>query len=177
MTPAEIAETMRLHAMWMRGESGGVRADLTGAVLSGANLTGAVLSGANLTGAVLPRAVLRYVVLTSAALRYADFTGADLTGALLPDADLTRAALRGVRGYVVGPQRSDGHRIDLTLMPKGWCVVAGCLTPLRLTLDDYEARALSGRHGYDDAAKREETLTIIQFLRARLAQMQKRDDA
>ena len=48
-----------------------VRADLSGAVLSGADLRNAVLSGADLSGAVLSGAVLRN----------ADLSGADLSGA------------------------------------------------------------------------------------------------
>ena len=40
----DLKEILRLHAMWLKGEEGGKRADLTGA-----NLSGAYLSGADLT--------------------------------------------------------------------------------------------------------------------------------
>jgi hypothetical protein len=39
MTPQEITETLRLHAMWQRDEDGGKRADLSGANLSRADLS------------------------------------------------------------------------------------------------------------------------------------------
>ena len=60
MTPETIAETLRLHALWLKQDAAGVRcilsdanlrgADLSGANLSGANLSDADLSGANLSG-------------------------------------------------------------------------------------------------------------------------------
>ncbi len=62
------------HSFWLDGVENGVRADLTGARLTGADLTGARLTDADLTGARL--------------------TGADLTGA-----DLTRAEI--FRGWVL----------------------------------------------------------------------------
>lgn len=73
-TKEELDEILRKHKLWLEGEEGGERADLTGAVL-----TGAVLTRADLTGA--------------------DLTGADLTGADLTDAVLTRAT---VSVYTVG---------------------------------------------------------------------------
>lgn len=45
---ADIKETLRLHAMWIAGEEGGVRANLYEADLRGANLRGADLCGADL---------------------------------------------------------------------------------------------------------------------------------
>ena len=82
MNPADkdqLAEVLRLHALWGAGESDGRRAILTGANLTGANLTGAILTGAILTGANLYRANLTWANLTGANL-----TGANLTGAKLP---------------------------------------------------------------------------------------------
>jgi uncharacterized protein YjbI with pentapeptide repeats len=72
MTPTEISETLRLHRLWLDGETAvGARADLRGADLYGATLRGADLSGANLYGA--------------------DLSGADLYGANLYGADLRGA--------------------------------------------------------------------------------------
>ena len=53
-----LKEILEPHALWLKGDSKGVRADLSGANLSwadlsGANLSGADLSGANLSGADL----------------------------------------------------------------------------------------------------------------------------
>ena len=45
MTPETIAETLRLHALWLKQDAAGVRC-----ILSDANLRGADLSGANLSG-------------------------------------------------------------------------------------------------------------------------------
>ena len=73
-----LAEILRLHGMWLRGEAGGARANLTYANLTYANLTGADLTGANLTRANL--------------------TDADLTGANLTDANLTDARMWGTAG-------------------------------------------------------------------------------
>ena len=66
MTPGQIKETLRLHRMWWRGETGGSRANLRGANLRGADLRDADLSDANLSDANLQHAYLR---------------GADLRGA------------------------------------------------------------------------------------------------
>ena len=58
MEAKELAKILELHAKWLRGESGGSRAYLSGANLSGANLSGANLSGAYLSGAYLSGAYL-----------------------------------------------------------------------------------------------------------------------
>ena len=52
MTKEEIIAVLAEHKLWREG-SGGERANLSGADLSGANLHGAYLSGANLHGAIL----------------------------------------------------------------------------------------------------------------------------
>jgi hypothetical protein len=68
-----LKEALRLHSLWLKGVEGGVKADLSGAYLSGANLFVANLSRANLSGA--------------------DLFGANLSGANLSRADLFRANL------------------------------------------------------------------------------------
>ena len=55
----DIQKILELHAMWLRGEDGGERANLRGADLYGANLEGANLVCANLRGANLYGANLR----------------------------------------------------------------------------------------------------------------------
>ena len=47
----ELEKIIEKHGKFLRGEEGGERADLVGAILVGADLTGADLTGANLTGA------------------------------------------------------------------------------------------------------------------------------
>lgn len=49
-----IKKVLELHAAWLLGGEGGVRANLSGANLGGANLHWANLSGADLSGANLP---------------------------------------------------------------------------------------------------------------------------
>ena len=112
-TTETIAETLRLHKLWLeddprgrqvvahQGAFGGGQlrdADLTDAYLMGADLTGADLRGADLTDAhlndaCLINADLRGAYLTDANLTGACLMGADLTGACLMGADLTDAIL------------------------------------------------------------------------------------
>ena len=75
MDKVKLKQVLDAHFKWLRGEDGGTRADLTGAVLT--------------------RAVLIDADLTDADLTDADLTGADLTDAVLTDAVLTRAVLTG----------------------------------------------------------------------------------
>lgn len=49
----ELAEILRKHGLWLRGEPGGVRDDLRGADLRWADLSGANLRDADLSGANL----------------------------------------------------------------------------------------------------------------------------
>ena len=84
-TREELQEIVRLHGMWLRGESGGVFAYLRGANLRGANLSGAYLSGANLRGAYL----------RGANLSGANLSGANLCDAYLRGANLCEANFRG----------------------------------------------------------------------------------
>lgn len=49
-TPEEIVQILDLHERWSRKQSGGVCADLTFQVLSGANLSRINLRGAKLAG-------------------------------------------------------------------------------------------------------------------------------
>jgi hypothetical protein len=90
MTKEELSKILELHLKWLRGETGGMRADLRWANLSGANL-----SGANLCGADLCRANLCRANLCRANLSGADLSGADLRGAELREAYLRRANLSG----------------------------------------------------------------------------------
>jgi len=105
-----LAAIIEKHGMWLRGEEGGARANLSGAYLSGADLSGADLrradlrradlsgadlSGADLSGADLSGAYLSGADLSGADLSGADLRRADLSGAYLSGADLRRAYLSG----------------------------------------------------------------------------------
>ena len=78
-----LPEVLRLHALWLNGDTTGQRANLSGANLSGANLSGANLSGANLSRANLSLANLSEANLSRANLSGANLSGADLSGAYL----------------------------------------------------------------------------------------------
>jgi hypothetical protein len=101
MKPAELQEILRLHRMWLRGEDGGARADISGADLREADFSWASLSRANLSEADLSGANLSEANLSEADLSGADLSGADisranLSWANLSGADITRASLSEV---------------------------------------------------------------------------------
>ena len=97
ITQKELQEILHLHNMWLCGNDGGVRANLSRADLRGANLSGADLRGADLRGADLSGADLRGADLRGANLSRANLSGADLRGANLSRADLSRANLSGAK--------------------------------------------------------------------------------
>lgn len=78
MNKEELAVIIENHGKWLRDEAGGVRADLSGADLSGADLRGADLRGADLRGANLSSADLGGANLSSAYLGGANLCGAGL---------------------------------------------------------------------------------------------------
>lgn len=78
MEQKELNNILKLHRMWLYGENGGQRANLSKADLSYTNLSDVILSKAN----------LRF-----ADLRFADLNGADLNGADLNNANLSDANL------------------------------------------------------------------------------------
>ena len=99
-TQEELASILDLHAKWLRGENGGIRADLRDTNLRYANLRYANLRYADLRYADLRDANLRDTDMRGASLRYADLRYADLRdtdlrGANLSDTDLSDADLRG----------------------------------------------------------------------------------
>ena len=74
-----LTEILASQASWLRDETTGSRANLSGANLSGANLSGANLSGANLSRADLSRADLNGANLNGANLNWANLRGANLS--------------------------------------------------------------------------------------------------
>jgi uncharacterized protein YjbI with pentapeptide repeats len=98
MDTVKLEEILDLHAKWLRGENGGVRAELQGASLRGANLQGANLQDANLQ---------------DVSLRGANLQGASLRGANLQDASLQRADLRYANLQDANLQRADLQRANL----------------------------------------------------------------
>ena len=92
-----IAQLRKGLAAWgaWRGEYRGIRPDLSGAYLSGADLQQANLTMAHLEVADLRQANLTMADLAGATLTLADLSGANLWGAKLKGADLSSATLRG----------------------------------------------------------------------------------
>ena len=80
-TEAELKIVLEKHALWLRNDPNGIRADLCGASLREASLSEVNLGGASLYGADLRGADLREASLGGADLRGADLRGADLRGA------------------------------------------------------------------------------------------------
>ena len=96
ITKGQLDDILRKHALWINNESGGERANLSGADLYQANLRGANLyqanlHEANLSGADLYQANLRGANLSGADLYQANLRGANLSSANLRGADLREA--------------------------------------------------------------------------------------
>jgi len=93
MEQEELNRILELHKKWLNGESGGIKADLSGADLRyvdlrDADLRYADLCGVDLRGVDLYGADLQYADLRGADLRDANLSGVDLRGAYLRDANL-----------------------------------------------------------------------------------------
>ena len=86
MTADQLKAVLDAHALWLKGEGAGQRANLHEADLRGADLREADLSEADLSWANLHEANLRGANLSGANLRWADLRGADLRGADLSGA-------------------------------------------------------------------------------------------
>ena len=138
LTGEKLNKILEEHKHWinedckdweeMRADLSG--ADLSGAYLSRANLSGAYLSRANLSdanlrgadlhnadlrGADLSEADLRGTDLCNAVLRGADLRNANLRGADLSEADLRGTDLRGANLHNVDLCGADLHNADLRI--------------------------------------------------------------
>ena len=89
VTEAELKIVLEKHALWLRNNPNGIRADLRWTDLCGANLSRADLCGANLYCADLRGADLYRANLSRADLRGADLYKADLRGAKNVNCPLT----------------------------------------------------------------------------------------
>jgi len=91
----ELAVILKNHRDWLRDNSKGIRANLSGADLSGADLRRADLWDADLWDADLRRVNLSYANLRCANLRCANLSCANLSCANLSGADLSYANFSG----------------------------------------------------------------------------------
>ena len=145
-TNRELKKMLNTHKLWMHGEKGGMRIDLSNANLTGINLSNVDLTDADLTGVNLRYANLRYadlnnadltdanltgVDLTNADLRCANLTGIDLTNADLNNADLSNANLSNIKtnyhtlgyslacpeeGNFIGYKKADKYLVKLLIL-------------------------------------------------------------
>ena len=156
MEALQLQEILKLHLLWLQGDSTGKRADLREADLYGANLREANLYGANLREANLYGANLRGAGLHGADLRGAGLHGADLRGANLHGTNLYGATI--AEGFKLS---SNPHFISnigseqgtLELYPcenDTWYVKRGCFTG---TKDEFLA-AVEKTHGDNTHAKK-----------------------
>ena len=88
-----LNEILKKHEMWLEGEKGGERANLSGYDLININLSGADLINANLRDVDLSGANLKNIILRGADLRNANLKGANLKGANLINANLRNVDL------------------------------------------------------------------------------------
>ena len=111
MKKEKLEEILEKHRLWIRGDDGGKRADLSSADLSSADLRSADLSSADLSSADLRYASLRY-----ASLRSADLSSADLSYASLSSASLSSASLPAPSVVLLANWRRCSDETTLALM-------------------------------------------------------------
>jgi hypothetical protein len=115
ITPDELKEYLRKHKLWVYGEGGGERADLSCANLSYADLRGAKLSCADLRGADLRNADLRDVDLRGAKLSCADLRNADLRGVKYNELTAFYALACPESGAFIGWKKASGKIVKLEI--------------------------------------------------------------
>ena len=151
MTREELKEVLRLHKLWLKGNSKGKRANLSQANLSQADLSQADLSWADLSEANL----------SQADLSWADLSWANLSQADLSWANLSRANLSRARGIVLGPPTTDGYN--------SWLTHNGQEYRVRMRCRDF---SFSGARAHWKATRGgtalgEERLAIVDYLESR----------
>ena len=133
----ELKTILKKHMMWLNGENGGERADLSGSDLRWSDLSGSDLSGSDLSGSDL-----RGSVLSRSDLRGSDLSGSNLSGSDLSGSDLRWSNLRG----------SDLSGSDLSGSDLRWSNLRGSdLSGSDLSGSDLSGSDLSGSKGLEYA--------------------------
>ena len=114
VTREELNIILEKHKLWLSGDYGGERADLSETDLSGVNLGEVNLRGADLSRANLVKAKLGEVNLSGANLRGADLSLAELCGANLRETNLRGADLREANLIVANLSEVNLRRADLS---------------------------------------------------------------
>ena len=163
-TNRELKKMLNTHKLWMHGEKGGMRIDLSNTNLSNANLRYAnlrytdfrnsYLGYVDLKFADLEYADLRHADLGDTNLRYTDLSYADLEYANLREADLRRAKLIGANLKDI---KTNIYTVGYTLAcPKegsfiGYKKAKGCLIELLILEDSKRSSATSAKCRCDKA--------------------------
>jgi len=113
MDEIKLQQIINSHDLWLKDNSEGMRADLSGIDLSEADLGEADLHGADLRRANLYGANLSRANLGKANLYEANLSGADLRRTNLSGADLSKANLGKANLYEANLRGSDLHGADL----------------------------------------------------------------
>lgn len=145
-TDLDLTEILRKHALFLKGDPAGMRADLRNADLSDADLRNADLGDTSLKKAKLRNADLSNVDLRDADLSYADVTDA-LNFTLLP--------IQDPRGYAFT------HAVNTK---DGWRIRAGCRY---FSID--EALAHWGDEEYPDKDRGADYVYAVKWLQAKIA--------
>lgn len=102
MNKEQLSVILNDHSKWLKNESEGKRADLSGLDLSGMDL-----SNRNLTRAIFCKSILSFVNFSNANLSFVDFSGADLYEANLSNSKLKGSIFIGSDLYAANLQSSD----------------------------------------------------------------------
>jgi hypothetical protein len=95
-TPVELKEILRLHKLWLNGDSKGIRADLSESDLRGSDLSESDLRGSDLSESDLRGSDLRGSNLSGSNLRNSNLSGSNLSGSNLSGSNLSNSNLRKV---------------------------------------------------------------------------------
>ena len=111
MLPEELRKAFDLHAKWLEGKEGGVKANFRGVSLHGIKVRSADIrfaclqhtamrfadiQSSNMSGVSLQGADLRFARIRDTDLTFTDFQGADMQGATLQEVELQHTLIRSV---------------------------------------------------------------------------------
>ena len=149
-TADELREVLRLHALWLQGDSTGARANLRGANLTDANLRGANLTDAVLTDAVLTGAVLSCAYLSGANLSGANLSCADLSGAVMSGAGVWIPKIEHIDAQILRAISAEGCRLNMSTWHA--CDTTHCRAGWAIQLAGAAGMAMEGLIGTGPAA-------------------------
>lgn len=129
MNADQLKVVLDLHAKWLNGEAGGIRAQLGMANLKNMDLQGANLRDANLAQADLTGARMMGADLSFANIRHTNFDKADLTNAILEHSRSSSAKLKNA--ILTGVQVANVKTDLFSILDAAPLEVAGLLLALK----------------------------------------------